>query len=289
MKPLSLRRRRIYFTFFSVIFILTIPLLILYATGYRLSSALNLIRTGGLHISVPYSGAQVHIGDEIIKETSVFQKNIFIQNLRPGSYEVKVTKDGLQTWSKRLVVFPQTVTEGFSFLIPEQPILEEVPEFLVEKNGGSSTTTKSVQKKPVRNTTYSEDILLFGTSTKMTATSTDILKTKRKLSVENINGILHVVWQGNQDSTPYYFCINQICKKEVIIRAGSKVKSFDFFPGRDDLLVVALSNGVYVIDIDDRSDHNIQYLMEASNLDFRIKDGETIYIKDGKKLYRVIF
>jgi hypothetical protein len=159
----------------------------------------------------------------------------------------------------------------------------------VEKNSESSTTTKNIQKKPVKNVTYSEAILLFGTSTKVTATSTDILKTRRKLSVENINGILHVVWQGDQDSTPYYFCINQICKKEVIIKTGSKVRSFDFFPGRDDLLIVALTNGVYVIDIDDRSDHNIQYLMEATNLDFRTKDGETIYVKDGKKLYRVTF
>lgn len=289
MKPLSLRRRRIYLGFFSFVFILTIPILILYATGYRLSSALNIIRTGGLHISVPYSGAKVHIGDEITKETSVFQKNIFIQNLRPGSYEVKVTKDGMQAWSKRLVVFPQTVTEGFSFLILEKPLLEEIPEFLVDKNNSASTTTKSVQKKPVKNANYSEIILLFGTSTKSTATSTDILKIKRKLSVENINGILHVLWQGNQDSTPYYFCVNQICKNEVIIKTASKVRTFDFFPGRDDLLVVAISNGIYVVDIDDRSDHNIQYLMEASNLDFRIKDGETIYIKDGKKIYRVVF
>lgn len=289
MNPLSLKRRRIYLGFFSVIFIVTIPLLILYATGYRLSSALNIIRTGGLHISVPYSGAQVHIGDEIIKETSVFQKNIFIQNLRPGSYEVKVTKDGMQTWSKRLIVFPQTVTEGFSFLISKQPIIEEVSEFLVDKNSEPSTTTKSVPKKLIKNSTYSEAILLFSTSTNKTATSTEFLKTKRKLSVENINGVLHVIWQGDQDSTPYYFCINQICKKEVVIKTGSKVKSFDFFPGRDDLLVVALSGGIFVVDIDDRSGHNIQYLMEASNLDFRIKDGETIYIKDGKKLYRVIF
>lgn len=287
--PLSIRRRRIYLVFFAVVFFVTIPLLILYATGYRLSNALNLVRTGGLYISTPYSGVTVSIGNSIVKETSVFQKNIFVQNLRPRTYDILVTKNGYQTWKKRLMVSPQTVTEGHTFLLPQKPILEEVPAFLTDNSSSGTTTSKVAQGKLTSNPVYSEALALFvGTSTtKSVATTSDYIKTKRKLTVTNTSGVLHAVWGGSGDSTPYYFCSDQTCKNEVVVEAQSKVRSFDFFPGRDDLLVIALSNGVYVIDIDDRSEHNTQYLEVGSGLDFRVQNDETIFIKDGKTIRKV--
>lgn len=281
MKPLSLRRRRMYLFIFGIIFCITIPLLILYATGYRLGDALNLVRTGGLHISVPYSGARVLIGDSVLKETSVFQKNIFVQNLRPGSYEVKVEKEGLQSWSKRLIVFPQRVTEGYAFLLPKEIKPIEIPEFLIEGTGTS--TPKKPQKE---NYEYTNAIALFTRAT-TTATSSDFVKTRRKLSVENIKGTLHATWKGDMDSIPHYFCLNESCKEDIIIEASAKVRTFDFFPGRDDLLVVALPQGVYAIEIDDRSLQNIQTIYEASLLDFRIKDDEIIILEKGKKIFKV--
>jgi len=285
--PLSIRRRRLYLVFFAIVFVVTIPLLILYATGYRLSNALNLVRTGGLSISVPYSGAQVSIGNSIIKDTSIFQRNIFVQNLRPATYDIRVTKDGLQEWKKRLMVSPQTVTEAHVFLLPQKPVLEEVPTLLVDGNSLEATTTKILQKKSAPNPQYQFVLALFGTTTKSITTTSDSLKIKRKLSVTNKDGALHVVWEGNVDSLPYYFCSDQSCKSEIVVRALSKIRYFDFFPGRDDLLVVALPDGIFVLDIDDRSPHNVQFLEVAPGLDFRIQNNETIFIKEGKTLRRV--
>ncbi len=281
MKPLSLRRRRMYLFVFGLVFFVSIPLLILYATGYRLGDALNLIRTGGLHISVPYSGAQVSIGDTITKETSVFQKNIFVQNLRPGSYEVKVEKEGLQSWTKRLVVFPQRVTEGYAFLLPQAIEPVSIPEFLVE--GTSTSTSKKLEKK---NPEYATALSLFATTTKV-ATSSEFVKTRRKLSVVNVEGVLHATWKGDIDSVPHYFCQNESCNEEIILETKTKVKTFDFFPGRDDLLVVALSQGVYAIEIDNRSTQNIQTIHEASGSDFRIRNDEIIILEKDKKLFKI--
>lgn len=286
MNPLSIRRRRIYLILSVIVFFVTIPLLILYATGYRLGNALNLVRTGGLSISVPYSGAEVRIGNLPAKQTSLFQKNIFVQNLRPSTYDISVTKEGSQPWKKKLLVSPQTVTEAHAFLLPNEPVLEAVTEFLPGDSAEASTTKVALSKlKP--NPVYVSAQLLFGTSTQNTATTSDALRTKRKLAITNENGVLHVEWKGNLDSLPYYFCSDQTCKNEVIVRAGSKILSFDFFPGRDDLLVVALSDGIFVIDIDDRSDHNIQRLFVAPNLELRVQNDETIFIKQEKNLFRV--
>jgi len=284
MKPLSIRRRRVYLSFFSLIFIISIPLLILYATGYRIGDALNIVRTGGLYVSVPYSGAQVFIGETIMKETSIFQKNIFVQNLKPGSYDVRVLKDGLQAWSKRLMVFPQTVTEGYAFLFPLKLVLVEIPEFFMDGTEKIATSTMVSKKNFLRNPEYRTALLSFAT-TSTASTSEDVLKIKRKLSLENRGGTLYAQWKGGPDSAPHYFCVNQVCKDEIMIKTKSKVRKFDFFPGRDDLVIVALSDGLYVTEIDDRSQQNIQLLVAVPMLDFRVQSDETLLIKEDKKLY----
>ncbi len=287
MKPLSIKKRRTYLGVFALIFLVCIPLLILYATGYRFTDTFNIIRTGGLFVAVPESGAQVRIGEEIVKQTGVFQRNIFVQNLKPDMYEITVTKDGFQSWSKELLVFPQTVSESYPFLLPVEPAIVEIERYTpVIING---TSTGAVNKK-LETSEYKTAINIFiATTTAKVATTSDVIKVKRKLAVTNDKGALFVEWTGSVESTPYYFCINQICQEKIDITFSSPVRTFDFFPGRDDLLVVVIEDGIFVIEIDNRSKQNIQTLMEGKGLDFRIRNDETIFIKQREKLYTVSF
>src|SRR3989344_2039740 len=151
MKPLSIKKRRFYLIVFALLFLIVIPLLILYATGYRFTDTLNLIRTGGIFVSVPESGSEAYIDNFLVKQGGIFQRNIFIQNLKPGLHDVKVVKNGFQSWSKQLQVFPQTVTEAHSFLLPEELTLVEIPVFMVERvlapaPGATSTAATSSAK-----------------------------------------------------------------------------------------------------------------------------------------------
>ncbi len=292
MKPLSVTKRRVYFFFFAIAFVLLIPVLILYSTGYRLDSALGLIRTGGLYISVPYSGVNVYINDEIVRQTGVFQKNVFVQNLKPDNYSVRVEKDELQVWTKQLEVFPKTVTEAYSFMLPQEILFSEIKEF-VELATTTATTTMSQNIPPTRpqkNPLYVNAMELFvpATTTPIVtplATTTEDIKIKRKLLVENQDGTLSVSWTGDLNSRPHYFCVDDNCKKEIIINTPSKVRTFDFFPGRDDLLIVALSDGVFVIEVDDRSSQNIQTVMLGKGLNFRFGNNDILYIKDGIRIF----
>lgn len=68
--------------------------------------------------------------------------------------------------------------------------------------------------------------------------------------------------------------------------AGEKVSYFDFFPGSTDLVILGLTSGVYVIEIDDRSWQNRQPLIMGRGLDVRIING-TINITDSKAIYQV--
>ncbi len=285
MKPLSVRRRRVYFIFFSIVFILVIPILLLYASGYRLGDALDLIRTGGLFVSTPYSGVNVRIGENLNKETSVFQKNVFVQNLRPGRYEIAVSKEGYNSWSKSLTVFPQRVTEAYPFLIPQEPNFVEIKSSLAtNKENGTTTRAFKAEENPL----FTEVVKAFATTTKVGTTS-DTVKIKRKLSIENRKGTIFAFWNGDKDSIPTYFCVGETCKNIIKVETDSRVRSFDFFPGRDDVLILALADMIAVVEIDDRSSQNMQTLIKGDNLDFRILSGERIVVRKEGIFFELIF
>jgi len=291
MNPLSKKKRRIYLVAFGIFFLLCIPILIFYATGYRITSAMNLIRTGGLYVSVPYSGSNVFLENRIVKQNGLFSKNIFVQNLRPNMYEVRVEKEGYQTWYKILHVFPKTVTEGYPFLLKSSSLLTLIPEFPGPDDSLVATGTQIKTSTSTKQTDqYKEVATLFApVSATSTASTSAFKKTRRNLLVENKKGILHVSWAEEKDSIPHYFCENEICKSEILINVEATIKTFDFFPGRDDLIIFSTQNGIFVVEIDDRSKQNINNILIGSSLDFRVKDNDTVYIKKDGSYFSVFF
>ena len=65
------------------------------------------------------------------------------------------------------------------------------------------------------------------------------------------------------------------------------MSDFDFFPGSTDFVVVALKDGIYVVEVDDRSWQNVQPLVMGTNLAFHIENG-SIYVYDGALIYQVL-
>ncbi len=69
-------------------------------------------------------------------------------------------------------------------------------------------------------------------------------------------------------------------------RRWQQVTSFDFLPGSTDFVVLALEDGVYVVEIDNRSWQNMQPLLLGTGLDFRIQNG-LIFVYDGTLVYQI--
>jgi hypothetical protein len=58
------------------------------------------------------------------------------------------------------------------------------------------------------------------------------------------------------------------------------VQDFNFFPGNEDLILMHLDEGIYLVEIDDRAWQNTQLLYPGRNL-IMLVDGNSIFIKDG--------
>lgn len=111
------------FVFLSTIFIvLSIGIVLsMYARGYRFDSDTTKFTPNGLLVikSDP-DGAQVFVNGELQTAT-----NATIP-LPPATYDVSVQKEGYITWSKRLVIEKEIVTESTAHLFKSAPSLSSI-------------------------------------------------------------------------------------------------------------------------------------------------------------------
>lgn len=296
----------------TIIFIILVPILLMYSSGYRLDDALSVVKTGGIYIHSDLSNTRVHIDGDFVEDNGVLLKNTLIQNLRPNKvYKVRVEKDGYYTWEKDLYVRPNLVTEGRILMLEVNKELRTVSEFLEMDNTNATSTIENPEylefaeyfkedmgqfDEYVATTTMIETRRgLIASSTLVVETNYPeyILKsTTKELDELNMvkerggnlswlqNGIVFISYIGKDDALPYYYCVT-MCKEELSVSLPNDIVRYDFYPGRDDVIIALTKRGIFAVEIDDRSNQNIQPVMEAPGLDFRVR-GNSIIIFDGK-------
>lgn len=108
-----------------LIFILTLVfvfggtyLMIRYAQGYRPTRNGAIKGTGLLAANSSPTGAEVYINGKL---TSATDNTL---NLDPGEYQIEIKKDGYHTWSKKIKIVAELVTQTGAQLFPTSPTLE---------------------------------------------------------------------------------------------------------------------------------------------------------------------
>jgi PEGA domain-containing protein len=102
----------------SIILIFGTVLAIRWAQGYRINFSQRIIEGTGLLVanSEP-KGASLYIDDKL---TSATDDTL---HLNPGSYDIRLEKDGYQTWKKILKIEKELVTQTNAHLFPSVPNL----------------------------------------------------------------------------------------------------------------------------------------------------------------------
>ncbi|MEK7566960.1 MAG: hypothetical protein AAB527_02410 [Patescibacteria group bacterium] len=116
---MTLKTRRKLFWLSIIAFLIIAPPVVLYTTGWRLTSDFQIKRVGGLFIAVPESGAEVFLNGKFVKNTNFLQSGVFIQNLTPSSYSIMVSKEGFWPWTKKLAVAESAVAEAKALMTPQ--------------------------------------------------------------------------------------------------------------------------------------------------------------------------
>jgi len=324
MPPLSRKSRLVALWCSVLVFIVGTPLLIAYSQGYRLDDALSLVHTGGIYIHSDMSRTRVYLDGEYVEANGTLFKNTLIQNLRPSrTYEVWVERDEYQSWTKELPVKRNFVTEAAVLMLPEvfdweeilstttmnvrptatstattteviAPRHQELTELFEETDEQfavtyATTTIELVRGREVATTTlYS--VLEFPDWLQTLATSTNLEEQDQVRERDGIvtwltDGNIHAAWGRENDSPPYYFC-NATCTPMLTVDWAEDITYYDFYPNRNDVVIVAGSTGIYAVELDERSQRNIQPFVEGSGLSFRLTKDDELVVFDGEH-YRV--
>jgi hypothetical protein len=220
-----------------------------------------------------------------------------VKDLRPDTYSVKLVKDGYIDWKKNIEVMAEKVSEAYPFLIPKQIVTTPVPAQIPKSAIASSSL--------IANPEYKDLLSFFATTTKVSvpikkvvvATSTKATTTypsieSKKLVIEKIGGDLKATWNGSSQDTPFYFCIQNKdgCVSNFVVYSAQNIGTFNFYPSRNDVILVVVNSKIMVVELDKREPQNIVELYQSTTqeaLDFRVVDNETIVIKEGKKLIKL--
>ncbi|OIP97387.1 hypothetical protein COT69_00085 [candidate division WWE3 bacterium CG09_land_8_20_14_0_10_39_24] len=95
-------------------------LVMLYSEGWRFNAKGKVLqKTGMLAIRSTPEGAKVYLNGKIATAT-----NDTIPSLTPGTYEIKVEKEGFEVWTKSVEIFPELVTDITAVLVSQSPRIE---------------------------------------------------------------------------------------------------------------------------------------------------------------------
>lgn len=192
-----------------------------------------------------------------------------LENVRPGLHTIILAEDSLWPWKKDVVVVSNEASELFPFLVSKSVS----GEIITQSDGDYGRLRTLILNE------------------QLPTTASPILSGSSLVEVWSDQNNIFARWNGGDDVIPAFFCNNDgDCSSLVnVIESESEVRNIDFFKGRDDVLLIASQNGVFVIEIDKRgSTQNFQPVYKGTaSPRFSVDSESSIYVLDGALLFLV--
>ena len=298
---LTKRKRRILFYLSILAFLALLFPVLLYSLGYGITKDFKISKTGGIYIKSSLSGASVKVNGKV-KHTSLLGYSALLKNILPGNHVVSVEKDGFWTWEKTLPVFAEAVTSRNALMIPKD---------LTGKILGTSSP-KIKELKPIFPSVKkywplpnSQNFLILGEDKKFYKNKdpfdavdawgeapVEILRSgKNSFFDENLNrlifwdkNIIGSYWIGDSDKMPEWEILaakdNLADKDKPIYSSLKEIRGVALYPDWTDYLIVAVSNGVFALELDSTGGQNIFPLYKGKMPNIVSIESGKIILKD---------
>ena len=130
---MDIKIRRIIILIFAILFFISAPILILYASGFRYDiKRQKLIKTGNIFLETQ-GQSNITISLNNAKIDQELNKKAFIKNVIPDTYTISLEKPGYFPWQKKLAVYPSITTFATEILLFAQAKPQILSELPVEK------------------------------------------------------------------------------------------------------------------------------------------------------------
>ena len=290
------RFRRFIFLIFTIFFVVSSIIVILFAQGYRFDfNSLKIMRTGGIFLKTSVDDAKIYINDKYVESTNgILSHSALISSLTPKNYNVFVYKENYYPWNKTVEVKNGMVTELSNIIlfplelkkikITELPS-QAISEFVVS-NG---TIEIKNNKTKIINIYNLNDGKLFSSEKFKKATSSEEMISPDK------NKTLYSDLANSQLWTEY---LNDI-KREPLKNAGDKelitvfespIIFFDWFNDSEHLIWFANSE-LTVAELDNRGGkrNSIKFYLNINSPVFWDRNNSDFYFFEKNTLYKIKF
>ncbi|MCD5381391.1 MAG: hypothetical protein LR008_02335 [Candidatus Pacebacteria bacterium] len=125
--------RAVFFWALVVVFLVALPSLIFYTTGYRLSfenEETTVVTTGGMYVTTDNLQVDVYLDGEQVEKPRLFRSAYYIQHIETGQHRIVVQRPDLHTWVKELPVDSHIVIEASAFNMPAVPHVRPIAKYV---------------------------------------------------------------------------------------------------------------------------------------------------------------
>lgn len=178
---MTIFHRRILYLFFIILFIITAPVIVYYALGYRYDFKKGVLeQTGVLFLETQPRSASVYLNGVLQKKTTPLRFN----NLLPNDYEIILTKDGYQDWRRTVAVYPKQTTFIYDITLFKKNILLKDLMTGDFKNATLSPNKKSVAAILIDNENKNADrIIVYDLNDRKNSVLGEVAKNAAKSSI----------------------------------------------------------------------------------------------------------
>lgn len=116
-------------------FLLSATIIVFYSQGIRIDfnpsgGGIKISKTGAFYFKVSPKSTEVYLDNQLRKKTDFFFDSVFIENLLPKKYNIKIKKEGYSNWEKNLEIKKTGVTEVKNIIL-----IKEQPNFFILNKG----------------------------------------------------------------------------------------------------------------------------------------------------------
>lgn len=286
--------RKIFFWFLVLLFLITAPMISLYALGYRFSFEKGIfVYSGSFTVKPTPQESEIHVdGNPVPKGLINFLNYSYhIDGIKPGQYLLEVKKDGYQTWHKEAPIHSGLSTEFWNvFLVRENYTQKNYPVQSVN-NFFISPKQKNIATSHNNPTNMSVKVLDLKTEDiKEIFVANDYLfPTQEEINIEwSPKGDLVIIPAINNETNERNYFIAGLENEEIVelkIHTGEEnIQDVRWDPTSKDFVLYVTNDNLYRIDIRNKE----KKTLIAENIGgYDISDNKIYYIdKTNGIIYR---
>ncbi|MCX6813644.1 MAG: PEGA domain-containing protein [Candidatus Azambacteria bacterium] len=290
--------RRFIFLAFTVFFVVTSIIIILFAQGYRFDfNSLKIVKTGGIFIKTSADGAKIYINDKYVESTSgILSYSTLISGLAPKNYNVFVYKENYYPWNKiveikngmvtelsNIILFPLELKKNKIVELPTQVI----SEFAINDN---AIKIKNNKTKTAKTYNLTDGKLLSSEKFKAATSSEEFISPDKNKKLYLSNNQLWIDYLKDIKREP----IKSAGEKELITSYETPIIFFDWLSDSEHLIWFA--NGALTIaELDNRGGkrNSVKFYLNIDSPVFWDRDNYDFYffekIAEKNILYKINF